>query len=219
MMSTRSLLGYSLLYTAIIASILFADYDLALAFAAMKQQSPVLIAPFQAITTLGKSQWYLYPLALYLVWAWVMSKQQPEQRARWLRHLQIAGFIFANIAVSGLAADAVKILVGRPRPVLLIEQDIFNQLSPFIFKSRWWSFPSGHSITGLSLALSVGAFWPRWRWVLLGLAGLIAASRVIVTAHYLSDTLAGLGLGVIIFSLLTMLFKKRGWQHKHSASA
>lgn len=207
----RPFFGFALLLGGILVCMTFLDRDVALVFGAMKQEMPDVIAPFQAMTTLGKSMWYLYPLAAYSLFAIVVMRRKTADRALWRQRLLISLFLLANIALSGLAVDILKIFVGRPRPVLLIEEGIFNQFSPFMLKSRWWSFPSGHSVTALSLALAASAIWPRGRWALLFFAGLIGASRVIVTAHYPADVLGGFMVAVIVFMGLAKLFEVRGW--------
>jgi membrane-associated phospholipid phosphatase len=212
-MPHRSLIISILFGIAILAGMLCIDRDVALAFGAMKQSAPLLISFFSTVTALGKSQWYLYPFGLLCLTSGLMLrwKFQPQRRTLWLTLLQTSGFIFANIALSGLAVDFIKIIIGRPRPVLLLEQDIFNQFTAFSLTSRWWSFPSGHSATILSLALAIGSIWPRWRWPLLLVAGTVAASRVIVTAHYPSDMLGGLFIAAMIFTYLERFFHLRGW--------
>lgn len=214
----RAIAGFSILLIAIITCIFWIDRPVALDFAAMKQEHPGVISVFQKMTTLGKSQWYLYPLAAYCLGVGLLIWWRPEYRPLWRPRLLAALFIFANVALSGLAVDLLKIIIGRPRPVLLIDHGIFNQFTPWTVStsplgspSRWWSLPSGHSVTALALALALGALWPRCRWAILAFAGIIGASRVIVTAHYLGDILAGFGVAVLIFMLLEYIFKQRGW--------
>lgn len=187
------------------------DRDIALAFGAMKTTQPAVIDFFKSVTILGRSQWYLWPLGLFLLGLGIMLRQRPTMRPRFLRYWQSAGFLFANLALSGLAVDALKIIIGRPRPVLLLESGIFNNFVPFSFASRLWSFPSGHSATALSLALSFAVFFPRWRLPLLLFAGTIAASRIIITAHYLSDTIAGFAVAALVFSGTQIYFARRRW--------
>jgi undecaprenyl-diphosphatase len=59
-----------------------------------------------------------------------------------------------------------------------------------------YSFPSGHSITAFAVAVSLSLFYPFLMPILLTLAFLIAASRIILGMHFLSDVLAGSALGV-----------------------
>lgn len=187
------------------------DRDIALAFGAMKTSQPATIGFFKSVTELGESQWYLWPLGVFLILLGALLRRRPELRPQWLPRLQGAGFVFANIALSGLTVNALKIIIGRPRPVLLLESGIFNDFIPFSFASRWWSFPSGHSTTALSLALALAVFYPRWRLPLLLFAGTIAASRIVVTAHYFSDTLAGFAIATLVFSGTVIFFNRRRW--------
>ena len=60
------------------------------------------------------------------------------------------------------------------------------------------SFPSGHAATAFAAAVAVGAFYPRLRRPLLGLAAVVALSRVYLGVHYASDVLAGTALGVAL---------------------
>lgn len=61
-----------------------------------------------------------------------------------------------------------------------------------------YSFPSGHTITAFALALSIGPFYPQLLLALLGMAILIAASRIILGMHFLSDVLAGSIIGIAL---------------------
>jgi undecaprenyl-diphosphatase len=61
-----------------------------------------------------------------------------------------------------------------------------------------YSFPSGHSITAFAVALSIGLFYPELLAYLLTVAALIAASRIILGMHFLSDVLAGSVIGIVL---------------------
>jgi len=61
-----------------------------------------------------------------------------------------------------------------------------------------FSFPSGHSITAFAMALCVGLFYPELRDALLFVAVCVAASRVILGMHFLSDVLAGSAIGAAL---------------------
>jgi len=61
-----------------------------------------------------------------------------------------------------------------------------------------YSFPSGHTITAFAVAVSVGLFYPQLLAALLVAAFLIAASRIILGMHFLSDVLAGGILGSLL---------------------
>lgn len=72
-----------------------------------------------------------------------------------------------------------------------------------------YSFPSGHSITSFGVATSLGMFYPELQICLLAAASLIAASRIILGMHFLSDVLAGSAigatLGLITFHIFSVL--------------
>jgi undecaprenyl-diphosphatase len=61
-----------------------------------------------------------------------------------------------------------------------------------------YSFPSGHTITAFSIAVSVGMFYPELLLYLVAAALLIGCSRIILGMHFLSDVLAGTALGVLL---------------------
>ena len=59
------------------------------------------------------------------------------------------------------------------------------------------SLPSGHATTAFAALVAIGTLWPRARTVMWIYALLIAASRVVVTAHYPSDVFAGAVVGTV----------------------
>lgn len=189
---------------------LWFDQPVGTYFRALGQITPQLVAPFKTITDAGKSQWFLVPLAVYMVAMLAMCRIQAANRTVWRTHFTKAGFVFASLAVSGLLTDGIKILVGRPRPALL-EQGIFNQFTPFINDAKWWSFPSGHSTSVMALALAVNLISPRWRWPFLLFAGAIMSSRIIIAAHYPADVLGGIVVALVVHDALLCQFSRRDW--------
>lgn len=194
----------------IVASMLWLDQPVGTYFRMLGQTTPQLVAPFKAITDAGKSQWFLVPLGVYMAAMLAMCRIYAAKRAVWRAHIAKAGFVFASLAISGLATDGIKILVGRPRPTLLA-QDIFNQFTPFIHDAKWWSFPSGHSTSVMALALAVNLITPRWRWPFLFFAGVIMSSRIIIAAHYPADVLGGIVVALVVHDALRCQFFQRGW--------
>jgi undecaprenyl-diphosphatase len=60
-----------------------------------------------------------------------------------------------------------------------------------------YSFPSGHTTTAFALATVTTTLWPAIAPALWIIAGCIAASRTLLGFHYLSDVMAGVGLGLL----------------------
>jgi undecaprenyl-diphosphatase len=64
-----------------------------------------------------------------------------------------------------------------------------------------YSFPSGHTLHAVSFTWLAVERFPELAWILIPLAGLIAASRVVLGLHYPSDVLAGGAIGAALAML------------------
>jgi undecaprenyl-diphosphatase len=58
-----------------------------------------------------------------------------------------------------------------------------------------YSFPSGHTLHAVAFTWQTVLAFPETAWVLVPLAMLIAASRVVLGLHYPTDVLAGAAIG------------------------
>src|SRR5271155_4016117 len=152
----------------------------------------------------------------------IMRKIHRWREARWFRILMIMmtrlgdGWLWYSIGLillvfggsqkflaigAATAAAAAGIFLFRPlkhasrrkRPCE-IEPHCWASILP----PDKYSFPSGHSITAFAVAISLGLFYPYLQTCLLVVAFLIAASRIILGMHFLSDVLAGSALGVLL---------------------
>jgi len=98
----------------------------------------------------------------------------------------------------------LKRLCGRKRPCS-IEPHCWATLLP----PDQFSFPSGHTITAFAVALTLGAFYPGAFAGLLFCAASVAASRVLLGMHFLTDVIAGAvigsALGMAAFSITSRL--------------
>jgi len=61
-----------------------------------------------------------------------------------------------------------------------------------------YSFPSGHTLHAVAFTWQAVANFPELAWVLVPLASLIAASRVVLGLHYPTDVLAGGAIGAAL---------------------
>jgi undecaprenyl-diphosphatase len=61
-----------------------------------------------------------------------------------------------------------------------------------------FSFPSGHTITAFSVAISLSVFYPPLTIGLLFCAVSVALSRILLGMHFLSDVLAGAAIGSVL---------------------
>jgi undecaprenyl-diphosphatase len=85
-------------------------------------------------------------------------------------------------------------MIGRARP-FVAGSDVWAY-DPFSWPARYASMPSGHTATAFAALVAIGTIFPQARALMWIYAGLIALSRVVVTAHYPSDVIAGALVGV-----------------------
>ena len=123
----------------------------------------------------------------------------PEKRRYQLR------LICCSI-LAGLAATSAKLIVERTRPYYFLTDhpagtvsDTFGDWLPILWNRiptfTAQSFPSAHTSTAVGLAVGLVWLYPHARWYFIVVAILAAIQRMIVEAHYLSDTLFGAALG------------------------
>lgn len=143
-----------------------------------------LVIPARVLTLLGN---YYVVIALTLLGALFLAV-----RRAWRN---MAGLLM-SVAGAGLSVLVIKAIVDRPRPLAQMLDGIVSMSS---------SFPSGNSTLAAALfgaiVLSVFPVLRQKQWLypttILALIAplLVAASRVILLMHYVSDTLAGLAMG------------------------
>ncbi|WP_018600448.1 phosphatase PAP2 family protein [Mycobacterium sp. 155] len=113
--------------------------------------------------------------------------------------------------VSGAAAAGalIKLLVGRPRPPLILRETV----------EQGYSFPSGHVTAAAALfgiaAVMIGGRSRILQPLLAGIGGvavcLVALSRIYLGVHWLSDVVAGALLGAVAVCLATAALHIDRW--------
>ena len=175
-----------------------------------KTVSPETYAFFRAFTDLGKSEFTLVPSGLLVLSLSLLPWDRVSQSIKGsLVQFQLASlYVFVAIAGSGLTNNLLKMAVGRARPRHFDELGAVH-FDPPGLSSGFQSFPSGHSATAGALAIILIFFLPRLKWTWLFLTGWIAASRIVVGAHYPSDAIAGFAYGALFAWLLGLWFVRR----------
>jgi undecaprenyl-diphosphatase len=141
--------------------------------------------PLTVLFVLASTWWVKWPLFV------VVGGCGDARCKRKLPAALVSGLLSVGLA-AGLTA-LIKDLVDRARPAIAdpaIEALVATPASP--------SFPSGHAATAFAAAIAVGAFYPRLRWPLLGMAALVGLSRIYLGVHYWLDVLAGAALGTLL---------------------
>jgi membrane-associated phospholipid phosphatase len=149
------------------------------------------------LTDFGKDEYVLAVLAGLLIAVAIVSPAlRGVQRALLLGLGTRLQFVFCAVAVPVLVTEVIKWCVGRGRPFVGGEANVFN-FSHFAGTPAYSSFPSGHATTAFALAFAVAAVWPASRMAMVAYALIIAATRLVLLAHHPSDVVAGALVGVI----------------------
>ncbi len=177
---------------------------------AARSLPPWLVAAFDEFTDFGKSGWFLVPAgSLLIAIALVAMGNMPRFTRLVLAAVTVRlGFLFLAIGLPGLFVTILKRLIGRARP-FVVEDGGTLVFMPFIWRAEYASIPSGHGTTAFAAAIAIGALWPRARPIMWIYALLIAASRVVITAHYPSDLIASAVFGILGAILVRNWFAMR----------
>lgn len=164
--------------------------------------------------------WLLIGTALHLHdRAPLPSGPRPALGARkepWARSL----CVMLSAALGGLAAEVLKLIIGRERPARLIEGEFVEQIYTFkpplgaFIDSSNLGMPSSHAATAFAGAVALALFMPTIRPLILLLAGMSGLTRIIASAHTLSDVVVGAGLGCAIALLVCRPTLSRLGQHR-----
>ncbi|TNE57219.1 MAG: phosphatase PAP2 family protein [Alphaproteobacteria bacterium] len=149
-------------------------------------------AVFEFITDLGKAEGYV--LAGLLAWGIGYGLQRFYKdlaiAAFYRAFSRLGAFVIASLALSGALIHILKISMGRARPSLLLREDLYG-FDLLAFDRKLNSFPSGHSQTIWAVMIPLALVFPAARNWLIGFAVVVASSRVMVSAHFPADVIAG----------------------------
>jgi lipid A 4'-phosphatase len=165
---------------------------------------------FEGIQRFGIAYPYLVAAGLgFAVLRWGDRWQRLQPWALPMRAASIVpGFVFTAVALSGLAVDLLKVLIGRTRPTLLFANGTYD-FGWFGMRADDWSFPSGHAATAAAVMTALWCVWPRPLYLYVAAAALVALSRVWTGAHYLSDVIAGAAIAVAVTRALALWLMPR----------
>lgn len=114
----------------------------------------------------------------------LLGLAEPKSRAgAWRLLLTIGLALFINNLV-------LKPLIARPRPAVAIAAE--RQLPPHPSN---YSFPSGHTASGVASAIALARLWPTGRILWWAIAALTAYSRLYLGHHYPFDIVGGAIVG------------------------
>jgi undecaprenyl-diphosphatase len=111
------------------------------------------------------------------------------------KHLALT--LIIAILLTALVVFIIKFTVRRKRPE--------GEWGKFYRSTDPHSFPSGHAVRAVMLAVVTLGLGPLWLGLILLIwALLVGLARVAMGVHYLSDVLAGMILGVVMGVLILL---------------
>lgn len=136
----------------------------------------------------------------------------------WFRkHKKHATFLLLFVISEIIVVNILKVVWGRPRMRSLESADDFKrwyEISGPAASEEFKSFPSGHTANGFAmLGYSLFALGKRYHKFIVAFALIwgtcVAASRVIIGAHFFTDVMIGGYISVLVFYVLTeIMFRK-----------
>jgi membrane-associated phospholipid phosphatase len=159
-----------------------------------------IIGIAEIVTVFGESQWYFILLILAYLPLRIIWKNK-----LWSMKLL---FIFLSLLASSLISTLIKWLAGRHRPINYFQHSLFG-FNYFSLSPESTSFPSGHVVTAFSLAAAVSILFPRAGIAAFIIAISIGLTRIILASHYLSDVIAGAGIGILSTMIVKYFFDQK----------
>ena len=131
-------------------------------------------------------------LCLALYWAW----------RNWGEARIAVPCLLLLLGLSDFLGGQLKNLIGRSRPCQVLEQ--VHQL---VGCGGSFSLPSNHALNSSTAVAFLMVLFPSLGWVLVPVLMLIGLSRVYLGAHYVTDVLVGMGIGVVVGGGVAALIK------------
>jgi len=111
----------------------------------------------------------------------------------------------AALILGSVILHSMKLFLGRRRPRDDIEMNLYEFI-PFAFNLEKNSFPSGHALTIMCVAvIATGAFpllAPFW----FAIALWLGLTRAFLSVHFLSDVFVGAGIGLIVTRIILIVW-------------
>jgi len=130
---------------------------------------------------------------------WLTSREGSLRRRRQTDHLLL------SVAATAILPHLLKRLFDQKRP----DRQMIHGRRHGIPRSGkpYDAFPSGHAMHVGAIASAVSCVSPRLAPLAWGLGGLVAATRIVLLAHWTTDVLAGLTMGALVERCLRPLSK------------
>jgi len=172
----------------------------------------LIVAGLACIAFDRRSSHYLYDHVSAGLWRFLDSTTHLAKASHWLiaagifylvslhehwQTVRLCALAFiASVALGSIVLHAIKLVLGRRRPRDDMEMGLYGFM-PLAFNTDYNSFPSGHALTIMCVAVIACAVWPALWPLWFAVALWLGLTRALLTAHYLSDVFVGAGIGLI----------------------
>lgn len=126
----------------------------------------------------------------------VVHKHSWRAKIIWFTKILFSFILFA------LITEILHLYFPSTRPYIV------QGLEPLVYLPTSSSFPSGHAGQAAILATFIFSLNRWWGLIAFVMAGFVAVGRVLVGAHYISDVVGGLIIGIII-SIVVIKISRR----------
>lgn len=110
----------------------------------------------------------------------------------------IGEIVLITLVISTVIGEGVvKHLVRRIRPCNNV-----SDIKLLIAKPISYSFPSGHTLSSFAVAEVLSVYFNKYSFIFIGIAFLIALSRLYLYVHYPTDIIAGVIFGLLCSKLV-----------------
>ena len=173
------------------------EFDRRVARAVARNARPAIERPARLLTWIADE----HLLVAITAGLWLAARGADDDARRQADHLVL------SVAVAAVLPHLLKRLVDQERP----DRSVVHGRRHGIPRSGkpYDAFPSGHAVHVGAVASAVSWARPRWALVAWGLGLLVAATRIILLAHWTSDVLAGLTIGALVERCLRPLSEPR----------
>ncbi|MBA3024878.1 MAG: phosphatase PAP2 family protein [Sulfurimonas sp.] len=156
----------------------------------------------------GESHWYIGAGIIgFVFFKYYKKNRLYEQRFLFLLYINLFSglislllkWIFSRIRPWGLREghDEYGFLLFQNFDMGFVEKMKYHFVTLFESPTTYSSFPSGHTTTIVAVVIYLYILFPRYLYLWVSLAFVMAFSRVLANDHFVSDIFAGVIVGVL----------------------